>query len=76
MMEWKNRLASNPLVLFGKLVVKDTRIPVELILEKLASNYSFQELLDAYPNLTTEDIQACLAYAADSAKHERTLATG
>ena len=75
-MNWKNHLSSNPNILFGKLVVKDTRIPVELILEKLATNYSFQELLEAYPRLTVADIQACLAYAADNAKHEKIVAVG
>jgi uncharacterized protein (DUF433 family) len=76
MMDWRNHLSANPEILFGKLVVKNTRIPVELILEKLASNYSFQELLEAYPRLTISDIQACLAYAADNAKHEKVVAIG
>jgi uncharacterized protein (DUF433 family) len=76
MTNWKNHLSSNPTILFGKLVIKDTRIPVELILEKLASNYSFQELLDAYPRLKTDDIKACLAYAAENSKHEKILAIG
>ncbi len=76
MKDWKNHLSSDPSILFGKLSVKGTRIPVELILEKLASNYSFEDLLKAYPRLKVEDIQACLFYAAENAKHEKTLATG
>jgi uncharacterized protein (DUF433 family) len=76
MTDWKTKLTSDPTILFGKLVVSGTRIPVDLILEKLASNFSFQELLDAYPRLTVEDIQACLSYASENAKHERTLAVG
>ena len=76
MINWKNHLSSDPAILFGKLVIKDTRIPVELILEKLVSNYSFQELLEAYPRTKTQDIQACLAYAAENSKHEKTLAIG
>jgi uncharacterized protein (DUF433 family) len=76
MTDWRNHLSSDPAILFGKLVVKDTRIPVELILEKLASNYSFQDLLEAYPRLTIPGIQACLAYAADNAKHEKILSVG
>jgi uncharacterized protein (DUF433 family) len=73
-MNWKKHISSDPDILFGKTVIKDTRIPVELILEKLAASYSFEELLQAYPRLTLADIQACLLYAADNAKHEKVLA--
>lgn len=71
-MNWKEHLSSDPQILFGKTVIKGTRIPVDLILEKLAKNYSF-ELKEAYPRITTEDIQACLLFAADNAKHEKIL---
>ena len=56
----------------GKPVIRNTRIPVELLLRKLAEGAAVQELLDAYPRLTKEDIQACLAYAADAIAHEET----
>jgi uncharacterized protein (DUF433 family) len=60
--------------MFGKMVIKGTRISIELILEKLALGYSFNDLIQAYPKITISDIQACLLYAADSVKHEKTLA--
>lgn len=60
--------------MFGKMVVKGTRIPVELILEKLAMGHTFDDLLQAYPKISLADIQACLWYAADNTKHEKTLA--
>ncbi|GAB3419304.1 DUF433 domain-containing protein [Niabella aquatica] len=60
--------------MFVKTVIKGKRVPVELILENLATGYSFEELLPAYPRLNVADIQACLLYAADNAKHEKTLA--
>ena len=72
-MNWREHLSSDPAIMFGKMVIKDTRIPVELILEKLAGGYSFEELKQAYPRITTIDIQACLLYAADNSKHEKTL---
>lgn len=59
--------------MFGKTVIKGTRIPVELILEKLAMGYSTEELIAAYPKVTVQDIQACLLFAADSSKHEKIL---
>ncbi len=48
----------------GKPVVKGTRIPVDLILRKLGEGASEDDLLDAYPRLTLEDIRAALHYAA------------
>ena len=60
--------------MFGKMVIKDTRIPVELILEKLAAGYSFSELKLAYPRIEDDEIKACLLFAADNTKHEKTLA--
>jgi uncharacterized protein (DUF433 family) len=73
-MNWKDHLSSDPSVLFGKIVIKNTRIPVELILEKLGHGYSIESLLEAYPRITTEDVLACLLFAADNSKHEKILA--
>ncbi|MBO9617397.1 MAG: DUF433 domain-containing protein [Niabella sp.] len=73
-MKWQNYITSDPSVLFGKMVIRNTRIPVELILEKLGHGYSFEILLEAYPRITTEDILACLLFAADNAKHEKIVA--
>lgn len=49
----------------GKPVIRGTRIPIELLLRKLSEKATEADLLDAYPNLTSEDIQAALRYAAD-----------
>jgi len=59
------RIEVNPRVMLGKPVIRGTRIPVELILRKLSERATEAELLDAYPRLTREDIQAALAYVAD-----------
>lgn len=72
-MDWKEYLSSDPEIMFGKMVVKGTRIPVELILEKLAADYSFDDLKQAYPRITTSDIQACLLFASENTKHEKIL---
>ena len=68
------RIEIDPDVMQGKPVVRGTRVPVELLLRKLAEGASFEDLLDAYPRLTTDDIRACLAYAADTIAHESVLA--
>jgi uncharacterized protein (DUF433 family) len=66
----ERRIEINPSVMQGKPVVRNTRIPVELLLRKLAEGAAVEDLLDAYPRLTREDIQACLEYAADSIAHQ------
>jgi len=73
-MNWQDHLSSDPAILFGKFVIRNTRIPVDLILEKLGHGYSFESLLEAYPRITNEDILACLLFAADNSKHEKILA--
>jgi len=60
-----DRIELNPQVMLGKPVIRGTRIPVELILRKLSEGASEADLLDAYPRLSREDIQAAMRYAAD-----------
>lgn len=67
------RIEKNPKIMLGKPVIKGTRIPVELILRKLSEGATIEELLDAYPNLRREDIQAALAYAAEALALEGTI---
>ena len=68
-----DRIEINPKVMLGKPVIRGTRIPVELILRKLSEGAAEADLLDAYPRLTREDIQAAIGYAADTLAHEETL---
>jgi uncharacterized protein (DUF433 family) len=65
-----DRIEINPDVMLGKPVIRGTRIPVELLLRKLSEGATEADLLDAYPRLAREDIQAALAYAADTVAHE------
>jgi len=68
-----DRIEINPKVMLGKPVIRGTRIPIELILRKLSEGASETELLDAYPRLTREGIQAAIGYAADTLAHEETI---
>jgi len=61
-------------VMMGKPCLKGTRIPVYLILEKLAAGENNQDILAAYPQLKPEHITACLEYAARLAADEVILA--
>jgi uncharacterized protein (DUF433 family) len=60
---YQERIVADPRILAGKPVVKGTRIAVDLVLEELAQNPDIPELLAAHPDLTRDDVQACLAYA-------------
>ena len=55
------RISIDPRVCFGKPTVRGTRIWVSLILDLLAGGMSMGELLEEYPQLTTEDIRAAIA---------------
>lgn len=70
-MTWQEHIETNPEVLAGKPVVAGTRIPVELVIELLAQDWSTEEILDQYPALSREDIQACLHYASERLHSER-----
>ena len=70
------RISIDPAVMMGKPCVRGTRITVELLLRKLGSGRSFTELLEAYPQLTEDDVRAALAFAADYLEHETVLAAG
>ncbi len=65
------RIEINPKKMGGKPVIKGTRIPVYLILELLANGWSFEEILESYPQLTKEDILAAIRYASMILKEEQ-----
>ena len=67
-MNWQDRIVSDKAVLLGKPTIKGTRISVEFILERLANGWTEQQVLENYPRLTREDLQAVFSYAADSLK--------
>ena len=60
----KKLIESNPSIMMGKPVIAGTRIPVELVLEKLAAGETIEQLIKAYPRLTEETIRAVLLFAA------------
>jgi uncharacterized protein (DUF433 family)/predicted nuclease of predicted toxin-antitoxin system len=65
-----DRIEIDPKIMMGKPVIRGTRITVELILRKLAEGATETDLLDAYPRLRREDLQAAMRYAADTLAHE------
>ena len=68
------RVVVDPKVMLGKAVLRGTRLPVELIVEKLAFGASFDDIRSDYPFLTTDDIRAALLYAARAVAREEVYA--
>ena len=68
MNELLQRISIDPNVCFGKPCIRGTRIWVSLILDFLASGMKEAEVLEDYPQLTSEDIRAALAYGAEAAR--------
>jgi uncharacterized protein (DUF433 family) len=59
------RIEVNPEVMFGKPVVKGTRLTVEQIVRELSGGMSTAEVLKAHPRLTPPDVEAAMAFAAE-----------
>jgi len=74
MIDWKEYITTDPEIMYGKPVIKGTRIPVDLVLEKLAYGETAEDLLKAYPNIDRNAINACLLFASDSIKNEKIYA--
>lgn len=72
---YQDRIIVNPDILVGKPVIKGTRIPVEVVLERLEETTDTTHLFEDYPQLTTEDVKACLWYAKELVKGEQVYPT-
>ena len=60
----EERIVSEPAICSGKPCIRGTRIPVHIVVGLLADGESFENIKRAYPNITDEDIYACIKYAA------------
>ncbi|KPJ63065.1 hypothetical protein AMJ44_14840 [candidate division WOR-1 bacterium DG_54_3] len=68
--DWRNYIVSTPDVLRGKPRIKETRIPVSLILGYLAAGNTVEQIIEEFPDLTKEHITACLDYARELSEFE------
>lgn len=69
-----NRITVNPEVMVGKPTIRGLRITVEQILKALAAGVTTEELLEDYPELEREDIQAAILYASELVNEEQVFA--
>ncbi len=67
----EERIVRDPAVMAGKPVIRGSRIPVEKVLAQLAYSPDLGELLEVFPELTRDDVRACLAYAGRRLSHQR-----
>jgi uncharacterized protein (DUF433 family) len=67
---WRQHIVSTPEVLSGKPRIDGTRIPVALVLGYLAAGSTYDEIIKEFPDVTREDIAACLDYARDLAEYK------
>jgi uncharacterized protein (DUF433 family) len=67
---WKQFIVSDPEILRGKPRIKGTRIPVALVLGHLAAGKTSTDILTEFPDLTSEQIAACLDYARGLSEFE------
>jgi uncharacterized protein (DUF433 family) len=68
--DWRDYIHADPDILAGKPVIKGTRIAVEFVLELFAAGWSIEDVLDSYPTLTPEALQAVFAYSAEITREE------
>lgn len=73
MNSWQERISINPKICHGTACIRGTRIPVSVVLDNIAAGFEKSEIIQSYPTLAAEDIQAALAYAAELAQ-ERVIA--
>lgn len=67
-MDWRERIAVDPLVCHGKPCVRGTRVMVSVVLDSLAAGETPDAILASYPSLAAEDVRAVVAYAAELAR--------
>ncbi len=66
--ELLKRITLNPNVCFGKPTIRNMRYPVETMLDLMSAGMTTEEILEDYPDLEKEDLQACLLFASKLVK--------
>lgn len=69
-MSQETLIVANPDIMMGKPVIAGTRITVELILDKLAAGETTEQILNDYPQLSKDSLQAVFRYAADTLRND------
>jgi len=70
MLNYKDRIVRDVKICGGEPVIKGTRVTLRTILASLSEGDAIDQILGAYPTLTTDDVRAVIAFAADSARED------
>ena len=73
-MRWQEYIHSDPDILIGKPVVKGTRLSIDFILRLFGNGWTISQVLESYPQLTLDSLQAVFAFAAESLSQETVYA--
>ena len=65
-MNWRDRISFDPAIHHGDPCIKGTRVPVSVIVGSIADGDAPEEIIDAWPQLTADDIKAALEFAAEA----------
>ncbi len=65
--------ARSPKVCNGHTVFKNTRVPLQVVLDSLAEGATTEEIIKSYPSLSPEDVKAAIAYAADATREDEPI---
>jgi uncharacterized protein (DUF433 family) len=68
-MNWRERISVDPNVCHGKARIKGTRIMVSVVLDNLAAGEPLERILENYPTLNPEDVQAALKFSAEDVEY-------
>jgi len=67
---WQDFVVIDPFIHHGEPCIKGTRVPVAMIVGSIADGMTIEEVVNEYPQITTEAVRAALAYAADVVRQE------
>ena len=70
-MNWREHITVDPQVCHGQACIRGTRVLVSVVLDNLAAGIQVPEILQSYPSLTADDVQAAISYAAELARERR-----
>lgn len=71
MVNWREYIHTDPDVLVGKPVLKGTRLSVDFLMRLLANGWTHEQVLENYPGVSPEALQACFSFAAEYLEEER-----
>jgi uncharacterized protein (DUF433 family) len=65
-MDWRDRIVVDATIHHGDPCIKGSRVPVSIIVGSIADGDTFEQLIEAYPRFTADDIKAALKFAAEA----------